>query len=61
MVQCDPNLTTPAKAVLLGVDKLHHFSAFNYQKRDSDKIRYDIFKAQTHYLERLRRPLQTLN
>lgn len=57
MVQCDPNLTTPAKAVLLGVDKLHHFSAFNYQKRDSDKIRYDIFKAQTHYLERLRQAI----
>jgi hypothetical protein len=53
MAQVDPNLTTPAKAVILGIDKLQHVSAFNYQRRDSEQIRYDIFRAQTHYLERL--------
>ncbi|QIR15082.1 site-specific integrase [Shewanella aestuarii] len=57
MAQCDPNLPTPAKAVLLGVNKLHHFSALNYQRRDSEQIRYDIFKAQTHYLDRLRQAI----
>ena len=53
MVQCDPSLTTPAKAVLLGVDNLHHSSAFYYQRRSSDQIRSDIFIAQTYYLDRL--------
>lgn len=57
MAQADPNLTTPAKAVILGVSKLHHISAFNYQRRDSEQIRYDIFKAQTHYLERLKQAI----
>jgi integrase len=57
MAQSDPNLPTPAKAVILGVNKLHHVSAFNYQRRDSEQIRYDIFKAQTHNLERLRKAI----
>lgn len=48
-----PYLSTPAKSVLLGDKTLHHHSAIAYQQKNSDQIRYEIFKAHNDYLERI--------
>ncbi|WP_412514819.1 hypothetical protein [Shewanella indica] len=55
----DSGLSTLSKRALLGEEGLHHHSANAYQAQDSDQLRYEIFHAQTRYLDRLRQVLMT--
>ena len=49
----DPQLSSLAKMVLLGQDKLSHRNATAYQAEQTDRLRKKIFLAQNRYLERV--------
>ncbi|GGB60682.1 site-specific integrase [Shewanella inventionis] len=57
LANLDSGLSTLSKRVLLGEEGLHHHSASAYQCQDSEQLRYEIFHAQTRYLDRLRQVL----
>ncbi|WP_351000741.1 hypothetical protein [Shewanella sp. TB7-MNA-CIBAN-0143] len=57
LANLDSGLSTLSKRLLLGEEGLHHHSASAYQSQDSDQLRYEIFHAQTRYLDRLRQVL----
>lgn len=51
--QRDNTLTAIVRSVLLPIHMRGHESAANYQRLDSEQIRYNIFSAQNRYLERI--------
>ena len=53
LANLDNHISTLSKRVLLGEDALHHHSASAYQYQNSEQLRYEIFHAQTRYLDRL--------
>jgi integrase len=57
LANLDSGLSTLSKRLLLGEEGLHHHSASAYQSQDSEQLRYEIFHAQTRYLDRLRQVL----
>ncbi|RTR35897.1 site-specific integrase [Shewanella canadensis] len=57
LANLDSGLSTLSKRALLGEEGLHHHSASAYQSQDSEQLRYEIFHAQTRYLDRLRHVL----
>lgn len=57
LANLDSGLSTLSKRALLGEEGLHHHSASAYQSQDSEQLRYEIFHAQTQYLDRLRHVL----
>ncbi|MFC5078862.1 hypothetical protein VTH8203_03394 [Vibrio thalassae] len=57
MVRCDPTLPITSKYISLQGKHISHHSAFAYQTRNSNQIRYDLFWAQNRYLDRLARAL----
>ena len=57
LANLDSGLSTLSKRALLGEEGLHHHSASAYQSQDSEQLRYEIFHAQTRYLNRLRQVL----
>ncbi|MCG9730956.1 hypothetical protein L1D44_14125 [Shewanella sp. Isolate13] len=59
LANLDSGLSTLSKRMLLGEEGLHHHSASAYQYQDSEQLRYEIFHAQTRYLDRLRQVLMT--
>ena len=52
-IQVDAGLSSLAKMVLLGPNRLHHKSATAYQVEETDRLRKKIFLAQNRYLERI--------
>ncbi|TEW55731.1 hypothetical protein E2R68_04980 [Psychromonas sp. RZ22] len=52
-IQVDAGLSSLAKMVLLGPERLHHRNATAYQAEETDRLRKKIFLAQNRYLERI--------